>query len=209
MTVIVLKYVLCAVIGYALGNFSTGMWIGYKFGKTDIRTHGSGNPGTTNVLRTLGWLPSILTLLGDALKASLAALIGLWLIGPEGARLAGLFALIGRIWPVMYKFQGGKGIATAAGVLLVTDPMALLVLLIIQVLVIAVTKYMSLASIFSAVLYFVYALVRLPHTPITMICCGALSALLIFAHRSNISRLLAGTENRLDFSKYHLKNTPK
>lgn len=205
----ILKYVIVIVAGYFLGNLSTGQWIGYRFGKTDIREHGSGNPGTTNVLRTLGYLPSALTLLGDALKGTAAALIGLWLLGPLGARIGGLCAVVGRLFPVMYGFKGGKGIATSLGVVLVTDPLVILILFILQIVVIAITKYMSLASLISAASYLIVIWIRYRAEPVVVVLAGLLSALLIFAHRENIARLIAGKENKLDFSKFHMRDKIK
>jgi glycerol-3-phosphate acyltransferase PlsY len=206
---IAIKYLIVILAGYFLGNFATGQWVGYRFGKTDIRNHGSGNQGTTNVLRTLGYLPSALTLLGDALKGALAALIGFWLLGPVGARLGGLMAIVGRLFPALYHFKGGKGIATALGVLIVTEidhPWVLLVLLAVQAAIIALTKYMSLASIVTAALYFVMTWILHRGEPAVVILAFILAALLISAHRKNITRLLAGVENKLDFSKFHVRN---
>jgi len=201
-----LKYAIVIIIGYFLGNISAGQWIGRWFGKTDIREHGSGNQGATNMLRTLGYLPSILTLLGDALKGAVAALIGMWLLGPYGARIGGLCAVVGRVFPVMYRFKGGRGIGTGLGVLLVTDPLVVLCLLIIQVAVIAATKYMSVASLISPVLYFIAVLIIHNGQALPIALAALLAAVLIYAHRDNISRLIAGKENKLDFSKYKMRH---
>ena len=91
----VLRYALCAVIAYLLGNFTTGVYVTKWFSNLDIRKVGSGNPGTMNVLRTLGWLPSALTLLGDVLKGLLGGWIGYWIAGEMGARIGGAFAVAG------------------------------------------------------------------------------------------------------------------
>ena len=109
----VLRYALCAVIAYLLGNFTTGVYVTKWFSNLDIRKVGSGNPGTTNVLRTLGWLPSALTLLGDVLKGLLGGWIGYWIAGEMGARIGGAFAVAGHNWPMFAKFKGGKGIAAS------------------------------------------------------------------------------------------------
>ena len=103
----VLRYALCAVIAYLLGNFTTGVYVTKWFSNLDIRKVGSGNPGTTNVLRTLGWLPSALTLLGDVLKGLLGGWIGYWIAGEMGARIGGAFAVAGHNWPMFAKFKGG------------------------------------------------------------------------------------------------------
>lgn len=198
---IVLKAIVCIVVGYCMGMFTTGVWVARYIGKTDIRKHGSGNVGTTNVLRTLGWLPSLLTLIGDMLKGILAAWIGYLLLGDVGARLMGFCAVVGHIWPVVSGFKGGKGIAASFGVLLFVDPLIMLALLIIQLLVIAVTKYMGLASILSCVLYVIATLLFHWGDAAAIVFAIALAVLVIFAHRDNIKRLLSGTENKLDFSK--------
>ena len=113
-----LKYVLIALIGYALGHISVGIIIAKLYGIRDIRKVGSGNAGTTNVLRNLGRIPSVLTLVGDCLKALIAALIGKILCGETGVLVGGVFAMVGHDFPVVFKFKGGKGIASALGMIL-------------------------------------------------------------------------------------------
>lgn len=198
---IVFKILICIVCGYVMGMFTTGVFVARYIGKTDIRQHGSGNVGTTNVLRTLGWLPSLLTLLGDTLKGVLAAWIGYLLLGDAGARLMGFFAVVGHIWPVISHFKGGKGIAASFGVLLFVDPLIMLVILAIQLVVIAVTKYMGLASIISCGLYVLSAFIFHRGEWTAIVFAIALAAVVIFAHRDNIRRLLNGKENKLEFSK--------
>ena len=102
-----LIWALIAVIAYLLGNISTGLLVGRLFG-TDIRKVGSGNAGTTNVMRTLGWVPSVATLLGDVIKAVLAVLIGMWLDPEFGKFIAGIAVVTGHNWPVFFGFKGGK-----------------------------------------------------------------------------------------------------
>ena len=111
-----LKYLLTALIGYALGNISIGILVARAWGVNDIRECGSGNAGSTNVLRTLGWLPSILTLLGDCGKAYLASMIGKWIAGDIGLLVGGICCVIGHDFPLILRFRGGKGVAsTVAG----------------------------------------------------------------------------------------------
>ncbi len=198
----VLKWILCAVVGYLLGNFATGITVGKVFG-IDIRETGSKNAGTTNVLRTLGWMPSLLTFLGDALKGVIAALIGKWLMGGNiyGAYVAGIAVILGHNWPVFYHFRGGKGIATSFGVILAVHPLIALGLLLWQIVVVAITKYMSVASITGAVVFFVAVLVRCWGDWLQIVMALIVSILAIFSHRANIGRLMRHEENRLDFSK--------
>ena len=199
-----LKWVILIVAGYLLGNLSAGLIVGKALAGIDIRQHGSGNVGTTNILRTLGWLPSILTLLGDALKAVAAVLIGRWLGGEAGALIGGLCVVVGHNWPVLWNFKGGKGMAASLGVLLVVDPWMALALLAAQVIVLVATRYMSVASIATSAGYFVLtAILRVgrPDYWGRFFFALVLSALALYSHRSNMARLRAGAENRLDFGK--------
>ena len=104
---------------------------------------GSGNPGTTNVLRTLGWLPSALTLLGDVLKGLLGGWIGYWIAGEMGARIGGAFAVAGHNWPVFAKFKGGKGIAASLGAILAIEPWFGLGCVVVEAVVVILTRYVS------------------------------------------------------------------
>ena len=104
------RYAVIVVAGYLLGNISMGLIVSERY-HMDIREHGSGNAGTTNVLRTLGWLPSVLTLVGDVLKSFLACLLGKWLAGEPGLLVGGFMAVVGHNWPVFSGFRGGKGMA--------------------------------------------------------------------------------------------------
>ncbi|MBR2570618.1 MAG: glycerol-3-phosphate 1-O-acyltransferase PlsY [Clostridia bacterium] len=196
-----LKYVLIAVIGYLLGNFQTGVIVSKRLGNFDVRERGSGNAGTTNVLRTMGWLPSVLTMLGDILKGALGALFGLLLMGRTGACVGGLCAILGHNWPALYNFRGGKGIATSEGAILVLDPLIALCLLVCQSAVLAATHIMSVASIVSCILNFVLTLLW-HRAEIPYIAFSAIAMLLaLFSHRQNIVRLVNRRENALDFGK--------
>ena len=104
-----------AAIGYLLGNFQTGLVVGWASRKIDLRMHGSGGTGATNALRTLGKGGALLTFLGDFVKGTLASLLGLAVAGQEGQLVASLFAVIGHIWPVFFRFRGGKGVTTSVG----------------------------------------------------------------------------------------------
>ena len=148
-----LLWALIAIVAYLLGNISTGLIVGKLFANTDIRKVGSGNAGTTNVMRTLGWVPSVVTLLGDVVKAILATLFGMWIDPEFGKFIAGVAVVVGHNWPVFFGFKGGKGIASSLGVILMTDPWIALILLIIQFGILIPTKLMSLASISSSIAY--------------------------------------------------------
>ena len=193
--------ILAIVIGYALGNISTGLLISKLANGIDIRKAGSGNAGATNVLRTLGWMPSLMTFLGDAVKGLLAALIGLWLAGHTGAMLGGLAAIVGHNWPAAFGFKGGKGISTSFGVILVVQPVCALVLLAVMIVAVYLTHTVSIGSIAASVAYIVLNLfMTLTSDLPTFIFAMVVSLLALFQHRGNMSRLLKHRENSLDFS---------
>ena len=198
----ILFSVLC---GYLLGSVSFSIILSRLRYQDDIRRHGSGNAGMTNTLRTYGKLSAVLVLLGDAAKGALAAWIGSELGGPVAMYLAGLFAVIGHMFPVFVGFRGGKGVATAAGFILGSQPFLCLILAVVFVLVVFFSRYVSLGSVTVAVLYPVastwlnWAPDRWAHGLdwLAPLCPFLMAALVIWAHRSNIRRLLAGTENKL------------
>lgn len=199
-----LKYVLIAVIGYLLGNVSVGILIARLYGIKDIRKVGSGNAGTTNVLRNLGWVPSVLTLAGDCLKGLIAALIGKWIAGDVGLLIGGNFAVIGHDFPVFFKFRGGKGIATNLGLILVLNPWIAVGLTVAVLIVVGISRYMSLGSIMACFAYpTLVAILMRGHEHYTACVAWGIfaGALALYCHRSNVARLLKGQENRLDFKK--------
>lgn len=200
----VLKCILAGVIGYLMGNISSGYLVAKAFGLEDIRTHGSGNSGTTNVLRTLGWLPSVLTLAGDCLKGFLACLVGRALGGDLGMLIGGLCAILGHDFPVFMGFKGGKGIATSLGLIIAINPMMAVAELVVQIIAVAITRTMSIASLITTVAFPVLTIIMergRPNYPLFVGFSIAAAALALFGHRSNIDRLIKGKENTLDFEK--------
>jgi len=193
--------IVAVVVGYLLGCFSTGLIAGKAFAKLDIRTKGSGNAGATNMLRTLGWVPSLVTVAGDILKAVLASWIGSLLLGRTGAYLAGVACVAGHDWPVFFGFKGGKGVASSFGVLLMTSPVTAWTVLVFELAVIALTKMVSVASIGAALVNIIMACFLLHGEPVSFVCSLVLSCMLIFCHRANIGRLIRKEENKLDFKK--------
>lgn len=199
-----LKYLLIAVVGYLLGNISVGILVSKIYGIRDIRKVGSGNAGSTNVLRNLGWLPSVLTLAGDCLKAFIAAKIGQALAGDVGLLIGGTAAIVGHDFPVFLKFRGGKGIAASLGMILTINPWLGISLTAIVVLVAALTGYVSLGSITVSILYTPCIAVLLrgnPHYAVYIVFSLFASLLSLFCHRKNIQRLIHHEENKLDFKK--------
>ena len=199
-----LKYVLIAVVGYLLGNISVGILVAKLYGIKDIRKVGSGNAGSTNVLRNLGWLPSVLTLVGDCLKSFIAAQLGRYLAGDVGLLIGGTAAILGHDFPVFFKFKGGKGIAASLGMILTINPWLGIGLTAVVVLIAALTGYVSLGSITVSVVYTFCIAVLLRGNAHYWAYIGFsifASLLSLFCHRKNIQRLLHHEENKLDFKK--------
>lgn len=189
------------VMGYLLGSLPFAVIVSRAFGLADPRSYGSGNPGATNVLRSGNKSAAVLTLLGDAAKGWLAV----WLAGDFGAEPAavaytGLAAFLGHVFPVFLKFKGGKGVATAVGVLLGLSGLLALVCTAAWLLVAWFSRYSSLAAIVAA-LTAVLAGWLLLADPVTAGCVSVLAALLIWRHQSNIGKLLAGTESKIGGTK--------
>ncbi len=191
-----MKLFILIIMGYLLGSIPSSFIAGKIACNIDIRQYGSGNAGATNVLRVLGPKAAIPVFLADVLKGVLATLIGRWMAGETGATLAGLAAIVGHNWPVFLNFRGGKGIATSFGVLLVLFPLISFILFVAGTIVIAVTKYVSLGSITAAILFPILLLIF--GYDWKMVLFGvAVGGLALYRHRSNISRLLEGKENKL------------
>ncbi|MCX7341360.1 MAG: glycerol-3-phosphate 1-O-acyltransferase PlsY [Hyphomicrobiales bacterium] len=187
--------ILAFVAGYLLGSIPFGIIIMRLGGGPDPRTIGSGNIGATNVLRSGNKKLAALTLLGDALKGTVAVLVGWWLGGEGTALAAGFGAFIGHLFPVWLGFKGGKGVATFLGVALALQPLGALVFAASWLITAKVSRYSSLS-----------ALVATVATPLALWALGqgrmaalmaVLAALLWFMHRQNIQRLLAGTEGKI------------
>ena len=198
------KTILAAVIGYLLGCIPSGVLISKAFGIRDIRKVGSGNSGTTNVLRTLGWLPSVLTLVCDCLKGYVACLSGKHLGGDLGMLTGGICAILGHDFPVFMGFKGGKGIATSLGLIIAINPWIALWEFVIQIVAVALTRYMSVASLITTVAFPVLVAIlerNRENFPLFLGAACIASALSLFGHRGNIQRLIRHEENRLDFAK--------
>jgi glycerol-3-phosphate acyltransferase PlsY len=202
----VLAYIVVAVAAYLLGSIPTGFLVAKAKG-IDIRTVGSGNIGATNSMRVLGKPAGIFVLLVDALKgyaavawlcAALLKFFNVSFVDAENFRIvAGVAVVLGHNYTCWLKFKGGKGIATTAGVFLALAPWALLVALVVFILAILLTKYVSVGSIAAAIALPATVWIMSPQNLFLCIVTTALGALAIYKHKSNIQRLMAGTENRL------------
>ena len=205
-------YIIVAILAYAIGSVNFSVLISRKMAGFDVREKGSGNAGTTNVLRAVGVKAAIITLVCDILKGVFAVLLS-FLIGNISQtsdralliQIAGIFVVVGHTFPIFFEFRGGKGIATALGVLLITNWRIGLICLVFAVILIAITRMVSVGSMSAAILfpvltlfigdnfivaqggfkYFIYSLI--------------LAGFVIFNHRENIKRIMNGTENKISF----------
>lgn len=192
--------IVSCILGYLLGSANSSLIVGRFYG-VDIRKHGSGNAGMTNALRTLGKKAAFFVLLGDLLKGVLAYLAGYYITGsPIGGMFGGTAAILGHVWPVYFGFKGGKGVLTSLAVLLMIDWSVALILLGIFVIIVLLTRYVSLGSLISAVLFPIVSLI-LGRGIETIAFSAFIAVLIVIMHRKNIKRLLDGTESKLGSKK--------
>lgn len=208
-------YIIVAIIAYLLGSISFSVIISKKMAGFDVREKGSGNAGTTNVLRSVGKKAAVITLVCDILKGVVAVLIALLagviikdLDKALLVQLAGVFVIIGHTFPVFFKFKGGKGIATSLGVLLIINWQIGLICLVFALLLMALTRMVSVGSIAAAVLFPVLVLFINQNYIVAessnwsyLIFSVVIALLVIFNHRTNLKRIFTGTENKLSFKK--------
>jgi len=185
------------ILGYLLGSLPFAVIVSRAFGMADPRTYGSGNPGATNVLRSGNKSAALLTLAGDVAKGWFAVWLAQRLgAGPATVAGCGLAAFIGHVYPVFLKFKGGKGVATALGVLLGLSAGLALIAALCWLLVAVISRYSSLAAITAALATPIAGALLLPD-PRLVACVTVISALLIWRHGPNIRKLLAGTEGKI------------
>ena len=207
-------YIIIAIIAYAIGSINFSIIISKKLAGFDVREKGSGNAGTTNVLRAVGAKAALITLICDITKGIIAILIAVIIgnIVREVDRallvqIAGILVIIGHTFPIFFEFKGGKGVATALGVLLITNWKIGLICLVFALVIIAVTRMVSVGSIGAAILFpiltlfmsenFIVEAVGLKYLIYSLI----IAAIVIFNHRENLKRIMNGTENKLSFKK--------
>lgn len=197
---VVCGMLLCAIVPYLLGSINPAILISKVFYRQDIRNYGSGNAGTTNMLRTYGKGAALATFLIDLGKACVAVLLGRLIYGVDGSALAGFFVIIGHMFPLYYHFKGGKGVACLAMVVLTISPLTFVILLGIFVVIVAGTKFVSLGSVMCALLY-PLILQAFANNGLN-VAMAVLSALMVvYMHRSNLKRLWSGQESKISFSK--------
>ena len=202
--------ILLILLAYVLGSVPNALWIGKIFKKIDVREHGSKNTGSTNAARVLGVKLGILTLILDVLKGAIPTYLGVILGANTLSKMTGidkldlivigLSAILGHTFSIFMNFTGGKAVATTLGVFLVLAPYAILILLIVFITVFSLTKYVSLSSVISAAVLPVSVYVTTRNIPLTIL--GLIIGILVIVrHKSNIIRLMNGTESKLVFKK--------
>lgn len=226
--VFIIGLLLCMAVPYLLGSLNFAIIISKLFYHDDIRRHGSGNAGATNMLRTYGKLAGAVTFLLDLLKSVVGVAFAYLILGGfffgvpfggipvddgaivfstniMGTSVAGVFAVLGHMFPCFYKFKGGKGVVSGAAVILLTSPITFLVLLIVFIIVVAGTKFVSLGSIMCVLLYPVFLSSFKNSTGTndgwSILCSFIIMGLVIFMHRENLKRLYHGEESKISFKK--------
>ena len=206
-------YIIVGIVAYLIGSISFSIIISKKMAGFDVREKGSGNAGATNMLRSVGKKAAALTLLGDALKGVVAILFAV-IVGAIAknsdkallVQIAGILVVIGHTFPIFFGFKGGKGVATSLGVLLMTNWKIGLICLVFALVLMALTKMVSMGSVGAAILFPVLVLFIDTNFIVTdgskyFLYSVILAVIVAFNHRSNIQRILNGTENKLSFSK--------
>ncbi|MBE6573070.1 MAG: glycerol-3-phosphate 1-O-acyltransferase PlsY [Ruminococcaceae bacterium] len=214
VTRFIIVSVIMAIVGYLLGSLNFAIIISKVKYKDDIRKYGSGNAGMTNMMRTYGRAAGIVTFLGDILKAVVTVIIATLLMGEACGYIAGFACILGHCFPCWYKFKGGKGVAVTAAMILTLEPFVFLTVLIVFIACVAFTRYISLGSMMGALIYpimlknfytFTHPNYHILYFVVMIV--SILTALMIlFLHRENMKRLLAGKENKFSFKKKGTNN---
>ena len=218
--------IVTVIIAYLIGSINFAVMFSKAFGSGDIREHGSGNAGTTNVMRINGFLPGMLTFIFDALKGLAACELGLIIFsqfvensgntifggGYAGAYFCAVACMLGHIFPLFFGFRGGKGVAISVGIFAVCCWPAIIIGLAVFAIVTLISRYVSLGSLTATLVVVIFATVlrNVPpyydsaaYLPIQIICCLIMAGLIYYKHIGNIRRLLAGKENRIGGKKRH------
>lgn len=201
-------YIIVSVLAYFIGSISFSVIFSRKFAGFDVREKGSKNAGSTNVLRTAGTKLAVITLLCDILKGVVAIVVAI--IASKIWKdvdvtllkyLAGFFAILGHTFPIFFEFRGGKGVATALGVLITLNWKIGLICLIFAIIIIAFTKMVSVGSILAAILYPILTIFMTDFNLSSVLISIIIALLVIFNHRENLKRIKNGTENKISFKK--------
>lgn len=188
---------LAAAMGYLLGNVQTAILISKFYFHDDVRGHGSGNAGSTNMLRVFGLRPGVVTFIGDFSKAIIAVLLGRLVMGTLGGYIAGMFVVLGHCWPMLAGFRGGKGVASTLGIGMMVFPLGGVIAIVVGCLMMLLTKRVSVMSL-SGVLAFLIAVLIFRLDNIALLILTVLLFIVVyFRHIDNIKRLIRGEEKPL------------
>lgn len=188
----------CGVMAYLLGSLNFAVILSNVFHRDDIRKYGSGNAGATNMVRTYGRKWGVITFVCDGLKAAVAVLVSMLLMGEGGAYIAALFAILGHIFPVYYKFRGGKGVVVSAISILCLNPLVFGILVVLFVIIVYASRYISLGSVICAFFYpMLLNAFNADKGFISTVISVLIAVIVIVMHRSNIKRLMNRTENKI------------
>lgn len=211
-----MKTILLILIAYLLGSIPTGLWIGKYCYHINLRDHGSGNMGTTNTFRILGWKAGFTTLAIDLLKGTLAVLLATWFGSSISPLFVGFFAIIGHTYPIFAHFKGGKAVATSAGVLLGFAPSFLLYLFVVFVVTLLLSSMISFTSItvaivaaISALIFPAFGFLLIGYDLLFTFIILAMATVIIVRHQDNIARIKAKRENLVPFGLNLTKQRPK
>lgn len=193
-----LQFVIIAISSYLLGSLSFAIIVSKITLGQDIRKYGSGNAGLTNAYRTMGARKTLLVLLGDIAKGAVAVAVGALLVGPIGKLVAGIFVILGHMFPLYFGFRGGKGVLVGATMLALFDWRIFLIAFALFIVAVVMTRWISLGSILGAISFPITTYLFYGDTVLTAMAFG-MSVGVLFMHRSNISRILQGTENKFSF----------
>lgn len=191
--------IICAAVAYLFGSINCGVLLSKIYG-TDVRKLGSGNAGTTNMVRNFGKKAGALTFLGDFIKASIGLILCRIIFGVEGAFIGGIFCILGHAYPVFFKFKGGKGVVCVAVMGLFTSPLVLAIMLGIFAVILFGFKMVSFASVMSMLIY-PFVEYQIDGAGPWVIYSMTAAALVIFLHRKNIVRIFNHTESKVSFGK--------
>lgn len=188
-------YGIIIVIAYLLGSIPSGLIVGKVYHGVDIREHGSGNLGGTNSFRTLGIKAGLVVTIADILKGTIAALLPIFFGSDMLPIIAGIFAVVGHMYPIFAGFKGGKAVATSGGVLLGSAPLMFIIMVLIFFTCLYITKYVSLASMLAAIVSVLYSFIV--WDPPLIIVVSIMATFVIYRHRANIKRIMNKTEPKV------------
>lgn len=203
----IIKMIGICLLAYFIGNFSPSYLAGKLFGNLDIREHGSGNAGTTNVIRVMGWKYGAPVFILDIIKGCYVAFLGNAVGGEPGVFLTGFFVVIGHNFPILLNFRGGKGVAATAGIFLFLFPIPTIIAAVLFALIVLLTRMVSVGSLSFVLLMVGFTIFSQQSGPIIMLTTG-LAIFVFVRHKANIQRILQGKENKLSFGQKTKINSP-